>query len=259
MTALEQLGDFVATHRPTSGPARTRGCTRPIYRRLDRGARRRRAGALAFRKGADALRDRWRSMRARALERDRRHLSRRDDHPRRDRGACGADHCGFVAGPGGRRYRRCHRRGLRGHDPAWRRDRRPECALSRHLADLFRGAVRRGSGRGAAFPARPRADRQCAVDCTDRGLARHRASRGADDDALACGRTGGRARAAGGDLSGGRVHLGREDRRRRFPEEHLRRDHEFGGARRRVGDRRSARPRSSPGARRARPWRRRKP
>ncbi len=48
----------------------------------------------------------------------------------------------------GRARRRDHRR-LRGDDPARRRNRRAVGALSRHLADLFRGAVRRGRDRGA--------------------------------------------------------------------------------------------------------------
>ena len=158
MTALEQLGAFVATYTPDD---RARAEVR-LHAADTIGAWIAACGTaegralLAFRK-ADATRwpTAWRST-ARW-----RGLSEIDDI-----------HLGAMITPGaivvpaaltiaaslpgrsGRRSRRRHRRGLRGHGPARRRDRRAERALSRHLAELFRGAVRRRRGRRAAAAAR---------------------------------------------------------------------------------------------------------
>ena len=63
------------------------------------------------------------------------------------------------AGREGRRRDRRDPRRLRGDDPARPRHRRADRPLSRHLADLFRRALRHRRGRGAAARARRAADR----------------------------------------------------------------------------------------------------
>ena len=89
-------------------------------------------------------------LRAGAAERDRRHPPALDDHAGLDRHSRRADAGRDDAGGHGRRRDRRDPRGLRGHDPAGPRHRRADHALSRHLADLLRRALRRRRGRRAA-------------------------------------------------------------------------------------------------------------
>src|SRR5262245_20427107 len=93
-------------------------------------------------------------LRARAAERDRRHPSPLHDDARRNRHSRRAHAGGRAAGDHGARRDCRDPRRHRGHDPARPRRRWADHSLSRHLADLFRRALRHCRRGRAALQAR---------------------------------------------------------------------------------------------------------
>ena len=181
MTALEQLGAFVANHQPDE---RVRSGVRLHVADLI-GAWIAACGTaegralMAFRKDADALADRVavNVALARLSEIDDIHLAAMITP-----GAIVVPSALTIAAslPDVTQgdLTAAIAVGLRGHDPARRRDRRPERALSRHLAELFRRALRRRRGCREIAQARRDADRERAFGGADHGGAGHRPSRG---------------------------------------------------------------------------------
>ena len=243
-------------------PRRSAAARRRHHRRLDRRLRHAGgAGAVAFRKDADALADRVAVNVALAR------LSEIDDI-----------HLAAMITPGAivvpaaltiaaslpdvarRRPRGGDCRGLRGDDPAWApRSTARACSIAasgrRYFAAPFGAAA--VAARLLKLDEKQTANAlSAALIMAAPGTGHHAAPTTVRWLAVGPCR---RPRPAGGAGGGRGLHLGREDRRRRFPQEHLR--HRAG---RRAAGRRlrragaCARSRSSPGARRARPWRRRR-